>query len=443
MHRTAAIMMAGVVLAAVVPGSRAADIVIYLSDQNLDAIVRIQDINRDGDTLDAGEVITFVDDDPPETGIENCQGMVLLGLDDILATDNFPPQNVIHLRDLNGDHDALEPGEATAWFDGTLPGSLTLDMPVALTPGPFESIYLVDNPYEPDTTNPDAIYRMQDLNGDGDVNDADEVTEWIRFSEPGEILYTTYDLDFDLDGYGYFADSSVPTPWQLMRIDPETHDITVWADDDEVLGQLGYHLAIGGGSGGVTLDPYTNEILIGGYYGISTAVLLALRDDNGDGRIQPLSEIRLLWDQATPTHTAYVNEPRDLYFLPDGSLLWVDMLYDQVLRLVDVNRDGDYDDSSETRIVYRADWAAPGQPVADRPQTVVGIVVTAPGDMDDDDDVDLDDYVVFAPCMAGPNETLPPAGCHYLDFACADLDDDGDVDAADFAWFQRAFLGGD
>ena len=55
------------------------------------------------------------------------------------------------------------------------------------------------------------------------------------------------------------------------------------------------------------------------------------------------------------------------------------------------------------------------------------------GDLDDDDDVDADDYVLFATAMNGPNQ---PAGAD-----CADLDFDGDVDLADLDAFCRLFDG--
>jgi uncharacterized protein (TIGR03790 family) len=59
------------------------------------------------------------------------------------------------------------------------------------------------------------------------------------------------------------------------------------------------------------------------------------------------------------------------------------------------------------------------------------------GDLDDDGDVDLADYIVFAQCVNGPNATVPPAGCTATQFDDADLDADQDVDEADFAMFQR------
>ena len=58
-----------------------------------------------------------------------------------------------------------------------------------------------------------------------------------------------------------------------------------------------------------------------------------------------------------------------------------------------------------------------------------------PGDLDGDGDVDLDDYDIFAGCLTGPDEPLPP-GCD-----AADVDGDGDVDLFDFSAFQEAFSG--
>ena len=57
------------------------------------------------------------------------------------------------------------------------------------------------------------------------------------------------------------------------------------------------------------------------------------------------------------------------------------------------------------------------------------------GDLDNDADVDLSDYMLFEQCLEGPLVTV--AG-NCLN---ADADDDQDVDAADFAAFQEAIGG--
>ncbi len=64
----------------------------------------------------------------------------------------------------------------------------------------------------------------------------------------------------------------------------------------------------------------------------------------------------------------------------------------------------------------------------------------APGDLNDDGTVNLNDYELFTQCAAGPGISNP--GCDPLAFATADQDADGDVDFADFGHFQSLFTGG-
>ncbi len=66
-------------------------------------------------------------------------------------------------------------------------------------------------------------------------------------------------------------------------------------------------------------------------------------------------------------------------------------------------------------------------------------VLVVSGDFDGDGDADVDDFAVFAACLAGPEVTTPPPGCDPSDFAQADLDGDLDVDLADFAAFSVIF----
>ena len=55
------------------------------------------------------------------------------------------------------------------------------------------------------------------------------------------------------------------------------------------------------------------------------------------------------------------------------------------------------------------------------------------GDCDGDSDVDLDDFAILSPCLAGPDVGIAPS-C-----ACADLTGDSDADLEDFAAFQQVF----
>ena len=63
------------------------------------------------------------------------------------------------------------------------------------------------------------------------------------------------------------------------------------------------------------------------------------------------------------------------------------------------------------------------------------------GDLDDDGDVDLNDFATFAACYYGSAITVPPPSCTLEQFTASDLDEDGDVDLSDFSTFALNFTG--
>jgi hypothetical protein len=69
---------------------------------------------------------------------------------------------------------------------------------------------------------------------------------------------------------------------------------------------------------------------------------------------------------------------------------------------------------------------------------VFGNVPLPKADFDADNDVDLDDFMAIAPCLAGPSVDTPPEGCTMPGLDPADLDCDSDVDLRDIAIFHRA-----
>ena len=65
-----------------------------------------------------------------------------------------------------------------------------------------------------------------------------------------------------------------------------------------------------------------------------------------------------------------------------------------------------------------------------------------PNDVDDDGDIDGDDYAVFWDCLSGPNSAPAPATVSVEQCLVAfDRDSDGDVDTHDFDDFQAIFTG--
>lgn len=61
-------------------------------------------------------------------------------------------------------------------------------------------------------------------------------------------------------------------------------------------------------------------------------------------------------------------------------------------------------------------------------------------DFDADGNVKIDDFNIFAGCLAGPGNPCP-GGCTGDRFPDSDLDNDGDVDLEDAAVFERVFTG--
>ncbi len=67
--------------------------------------------------------------------------------------------------------------------------------------------------------------------------------------------------------------------------------------------------------------------------------------------------------------------------------------------------------------------------------------VALPGDLDDDGDVDIDDFVLLEACWSGPGVGSNPPGCPSAQFEAADFDGDNDVDLADFTLFVELYTG--
>ncbi|MBI4578504.1 MAG: hypothetical protein HY718_02310 [Planctomycetes bacterium] len=71
------------------------------------------------------------------------------------------------------------------------------------------------------------------------------------------------------------------------------------------------------------------------------------------------------------------------------------------------------------------------------PCLATGLCIQVAPDLDNDCDVDADDFDLLADCSSGPGVPHPvSATCTQADF-----DGDGDVDAADYGTFQVCFSG--
>ncbi len=352
-------------------------LVVFVHDQLNDTILRMVDRNGDGDAHDPGETTLFYDDSPPPMlGIDNAQGLVALDAHSLLATDNFDPDNVLLLRDADRDGDAFDAGEASVWFGGLLPIGLTMTNPAELRPRADGSYFLLDN-NTLDTTRPEAIYILRDLNDDDDVDDPGESVQFFELSPIGASTATTFECLEGPGGDVYTVDITDPNQIESVDvIDAAGTARTEWVNSSTLFALNGivffgmYELA---------LHPDTGEIVIGAATLGNSIVLAALRDNNASGTIDAASEIRRLWTESGSGFST--GSARDFAFAFDGTMLWTDALNDRVMRLIDSNGDGDFLDANETTVFYDNVIAAGlGQPALDQAFTIA-LSVECPADL--------------------------------------------------------------
>lgn len=183
-----------------------------LADQTLDQVVLLKDLNGDGDTDDAGEATVFFDA-ANASGLTAPTGNVFSltqGSGGAVYLGDGDSDTVYRVRDRDGDGTANGAGEARVWFSGSANASgLALNTPNGIAEGPDGALYVV----EADTVgvpSGDYVYRMVDLNGDGDANDAGEVTPWLDLKAINAAS-SPFSIKFDGDT-AYVTDTAGGTP---------------------------------------------------------------------------------------------------------------------------------------------------------------------------------------------------------------------------------------
>ena len=177
------------------------------SIEGSDKVYLLADSNGDGDAVDAAERIVFFDGDNA-SGIDTPTGNILnltQASDGAVYIGDGDSDAVYRLFDLNGDGDANDAGEARVWLsEAGNAAGFTLPTPNGIAQGPDGAIYVVNAGVS--SRPQDGIYRTVDLNGDGDAEDAGEATLWLDLSA---IVPTSspYDLSF-IGARGYLIDPS-------------------------------------------------------------------------------------------------------------------------------------------------------------------------------------------------------------------------------------------
>lgn len=352
------------------------------ADQTLDSILYSSDKNNDGDANDPGETAVFF-------GVGNGSGIAAptnnvftlkQGTDGSVYIGDGGSDTVYRLRDLNGNNDAMDAGEATVWFSADNAEGNPLLTPNGISVGPDDAIYIV----EADTLgmpNGDFVYRTEDLNGDGDANDEGESSVWLDLKALNPSS-SPFEIEFD-GSVAYIIDSVGPDTDVIYRAEDadgsgviEADEVVEFIDGDNPFGApLDFGLSVNNGT------VYVNE-LVGGF-DVATLSFLpnsvyALTDLDSSGMIDAVGEAVEVWDGsfvpaglAQAASFSVFADDSGLFVTSNGS----DANEDNIFRLIDLNNDGDFFDSGETT-AWLSFFESGSAPV--RARAVTGYAPVAP-----------------------------------------------------------------
>ena len=193
----------------------------FLTDSGEDCVFALRDFNGDGDANDLDEHVRWFDGRAGGNAggilMPSANGLVK-GADGwwYVACANAGTtgvDSILRLRDLDGDGDANDLGEASEWW--SRPGSPTGDyIPQAVVQGQDGAIYLVDAPSTAGFSK--GVYRVVDANADGDANDPGETTPF--FIPPFTAAPFYWCLEMDASGWFYTADTGNERVWRFKDL---------------------------------------------------------------------------------------------------------------------------------------------------------------------------------------------------------------------------------
>jgi hypothetical protein len=327
---------------------------VLLADQGRDQIVLTRDPNGDGDADDAGEATSYFDASNASGLIDPTTNVFTLhqaGDRSVFAGDG-DTDAVYRLRDLNGDGDANDAGEAATWFSeaGNASG-FTLPTPNGLAEDKDGAIYVVNAGVA--SRPADRVYRTMDLNGDGDADDAGESSVWLDLTAVSAVS-SAFEIEI-VDGVAFIADQNggaVDTVWRAedLNDDGDANDVgevTPFITDANPFGvTIGLTIAAG------TLGLYVTEWFDFSVGHVDKIFRLADLDD--DGLIDDALEAVEVWNESVLPPGFLFDVGFGLAAGPgDDLMLALNASTDggrSMVRLSDRNGDGDYLDAGETSI---------------------------------------------------------------------------------------------
>lgn len=345
--------LSAAVAAGPMPTSRRID-GILAADLTLDSIFLARDLNCDGDASDVGEVTLFLSGG-------NASGLAPTGAvfgmaesdDGTVYLCEADTDTIYAARDLNNDGDAMDAGEVRVFFSVLNTSGYSLPTPngVAIDAAGFVYVTNAGIPATP----LDAVFRLKDLNGDGDANDQDEHVLFVDETAIGVTNASPFECAVIGNTVHFIDTRGSATDVILSARDADNNNSVDAAELGTFYnkdGSFPFPLSLSLQSDGVSL--YTHESSSG-----QIQTVWRLTDTNGSGGLDQSSEGVSIWSETSlPSGAAMANSfnftfgPSALALCSNGS----DNV-DEIILARDLNGDGEYNDAGGTSIYVQGDAA--------------------------------------------------------------------------------------
>ncbi len=317
---------------------------VYVNDSNNDKVIRLRDLDGNGTYGGAGESSVFYDDTLGFYALTNNIGIVSLRDGTVFINDSSNDY-VLRLKDLNGDGNCHSAGEATIYFE-SFTNAAGFGMLSAA--GMFEQNgVLWVAVAQSGTTGKDYILRLEDLNNDGDAQDVNEALEYYVISNPSVGGAANDSIPQDVrvgrDGFVYYLEQSSNGAWAkgiYRLVDTDNNGIITTGESipfftPPALASAAFHWGMDqDDSGAWYMADTTND------------VIWRARDTNGNGLVE-FGEYQLWWQ--SPAASLIWN----VRCGPDGALYAGETQNNERLfRMVDTNGDGQINVPAEVTTLY-------------------------------------------------------------------------------------------
>ncbi|QDV07829.1 hypothetical protein Poly30_33620 [Planctomycetes bacterium Poly30] len=324
-----------------------------VSDIDRDVIWIVRDLDADGLYAGSDEVAPFYDGQSGALRLSNCAGLTVSEDQTVWLTDTVE-DHVLRLRDLDGDGDAQDAGEATLWYDGSLANGGAVELHSARGVWVENEATVWIATADSLTGGRDAIVRLDDWNGDGDALDPGEQLYYYLPPSPngsvGDSIPTS--VVRGPDGVIYYTDACTtdarpPGVYRLVDLNgsgviENGAEVTTFRS-----------LALSGSS--ATSFPWSLAVDSQDRFVLQdwgTGLTWRLRDVDGDGYVSAGSSTP---DEFVPVHSLPAGQEIGWTALPldDGSLyLLVGSAPTQIRHLMDLDGDDKFLGAMESVPLY-------------------------------------------------------------------------------------------